>query len=285
MGIETTDAGDQTYWLNDGTTLPAIGFGTYPLTGRDGVAAVVSALQAGYRLLDTAVNYGNEAEVGEALRQSGLPREDVAIATKVPGRFHAKDLALQSLRDSAERLGVEQLDVALIHWPNPSQDLYPQAWQALVQAQRDGLVRTIGVSNFTDQQLRRIIGDTGVTPAVNQIELHPYFPQAQMRAVNEELGIRTQAWSPLGKRQAPFDEPPVADAAAAHGVTPGQVILRWHVQLGSLPIPKSASPERQRQNLDVFGFELTDTELEAITGLGREDGRLFGADPDTHEEM
>jgi diketogulonate reductase-like aldo/keto reductase len=285
MGIETTDAGDLTYRLNDGTTLPAIGFGTYPLKGRDGVAAVVSALQAGYRLLDTAVNYGNETEVGEALRRSGLPREDVTVATKVPGRFHAKDLGLQSLRDSAERLGVERLDVALIHWPNPSQDLYPQAWRALVEAQRDGLVRTIGVSNFTQEHLRRIVDDTGVTPAVNQIELHPYFPQAQMRAVNEELGIRTQAWSPLGKRQAPFDEPAVAQAAASHGVTPGQVILRWHRQLGSLPLPKSATPERQRQNLDVFGFELTDDQMDAITSLGREDGRLFGGDPDTHEEM
>ena len=160
----------------------------------------------------------------------------MAIATKIPGRFHAKALALQSLRDSASRLQVDQLDVALIHWPNPSQDLYPQAWQALVEAQRDGLVRTIGVSNFTSQHLRRIIDETGVAPAVDQIELHPYFPQAEMRAVHEELGIRTQA-GPMGKRQAPFDEPAVADAAAAHDVTPGQVIVRWHVQLGSLPCP------------------------------------------------
>ena len=285
MGTDTTAAGDATYTLNDGTSVPAIGFGTYPLKGEDGIAAMVSALEAGYRLLDSAVNYGNEEEVGEALRRSALPRDEVAIATKIPGRFHAKDLALQSLRDSAQRFGVDQLDVALIHWPNPSQDLYPQAWQALVDAQRDGLVRTIGVSNFTQAHLRRIIDDSGVTPAVNQIELHPYFPQARMRAVNEELGIRTQAWSPMGKRQAPFDEAPVAEAAAAHGVTPGQVILRWHVQLGSLPLPKSATPERQRQNLDVFGFELTDAEMDAITGLGRDDGRLFGGDPDTHEEM
>jgi diketogulonate reductase-like aldo/keto reductase len=273
------------YQLNDGTTLPAVGFGTYPLRGEDGIAAMVNALRAGYRLLDSAVNYGNEQEVGEALRRAEAPREGVALATKIPGRFHAKALALQSLRDSAARLGVERVDVALIHWPNPSRDRYVQAWQALVEAQREGLVRTIGVSNFTEQHLRRIIDDTGVTPAVNQIELHPYFPQTRMRAVNERLGIRTQAWSPLGKRQAPFEEPAVADAAAAHGVTPGQVILRWHVQLGSLPLPKSATPERQRQNLDLFGFELTDAEMDAITSLGREDGRLFGGDPDTHEEM
>lgn len=274
-----------TYELNDGTSLPAIGFGTYPLKGADGIAAMVSAIEAGYRLLDSAVNYENETEVGEAVRRAGLPRDEVAIATKIPGRFHAKDLALQSLRDSADRLGVERVDVALIHWPNPSQDLYPQAWQALVEAQRDGLVRTIGVSNFTEQHLRRIIDETGVTPAVNQIELHPYFPQPQMRAVHEELGIRTQAWSPMGKRQAPFDEPAVAGAATAHDVTPGQAILRWHVQLGSLPLPKSATPERQRQNLDVFGFELTGPEMDAITALARPDGRLFGGDPDTHEEM
>lgn len=285
MGTDTPTAGDTTYSLNDGTSLPAIGFGTYPLKGADGIDAMVSALEAGYRLLDTAVNYGNEEEVGEALRRSGVPREDVAIATKIPGRFHAKSLALESLRDSADRLGVDRLDVALIHWPNPSQDLYPQAWEALVDARREGLVRTVGVSNFTAQHLRRIIDETGVTPAVNQIELHPYFPQQQMRTLHEELGIRTQAWSPMGKRQAPFDAPPVADAAAAHGVAPGQVILRWHVQLGSLPLPKSATPERQRQNLDVFGFELTQAEMAAITALGREDGRLFGGDPDTHEEM
>ena len=285
MGTDTTAAGDLTYTLNDGTSVPAIGFGTYPLKGDDGIVAMVSALEAGYRLLDSAVNYGNEKEVGEALRRSGLPREQVAVATKIPGRFHAKDLALQSLRDSASRMAVEQVDIALIHWPNPSQDLYPQAWRALVQAQRDGLVRTIGVSNFTEEHLHRIIDDSGVTPAVNQIELHPYFPQPQMRAVNESLGIRTQAWSPMGKRQAPFGEPPVADAAAAHDVTPGQVILRWHVQLGSLPLPKSATPERQRRNLDVFGFELSDAEMSAIAGLAREDGRLFGGDPDTHEEM
>ena len=285
MGTDTPTAGDTTYSLNDGTSLPAIGFGTYPLKGADGIDAMVSALEAGYRLLDTAVNYGNEEEVGEALRRSGVPREDVAIATKIPGRFHAKSLALESLRDSADRLGVDRLDVALIHWPNPSQDLYPQAWEALVDARREGLVRTVGVSNFTAQHLRRLFDETGVTPAVNQIELHPYFPQQQMRTLHEELGIRTQAWSPMGKRQAPFDAPPVADAAAAHGVAPGQVILRWHVQLGSLPLPKSATPERQRQNLDVFGFELTQAEMAAITALGREDGRLFGGDPDTHEEM
>ena len=271
--------------LNDGTTLPAVGFGTWPLRGEEGVAAIVSALEAGYRLLDSAVNYRNEEEVGEALRRSGLPRQQVRIQTKVPGRFHEEELALRSLRDSADRLGVEQVDVALIHWPNPSRDLYPQAWRALVRAQSEGLVRTIGVSNFTEQHLLRLVDDTGVTPAVNQVEMHPYFPQADQRGVHDRLGILTQAWSPLGKDPVPFGEAPVADAAARYGVTPGQVVLRWHLQLGSLPLPKSADPGRQRENLALDGFALTDDEVAAISGLARADGRRFGGDPDTHEEM
>lgn len=271
--------------LNDGTTLPAVGFGTWPLRGEEGVEAIASALAAGYRLLDSAVNYRNEEEVGEALRRSGVPREQVRIQTKVPGRFHAEDLALQSLRDSAGRLGVEQIDVALIHWPNPGRDLYPEAWRALVRAQSEGLVRTIGVSNFTGEHLRRVVEETGVTPAVNQVEMHPYFPQADQRRVHERLGILTQAWSPLGKDPVPFEEPPVAEAAARYGVTPGQVVLRWHLQLGSLPLPKSADPGRQRENLALDGFALTDDEVAAISGLARADGRRFGGDPDTHEEM
>ena len=280
----THPAGDP-HTLRDGTTVPAIGFGTYPLAGEEGTAAMVSALEVGYRYLDSAVNYGNEAEVGEALRRCGLPREQVQVATKIPGRFHAEDQARRSLEDSARALGLEQLDVALIHWPNPSQDLYPQAWRALVRAQQDGLVRTIGVSNFTPTHLRRVVDDTGVVPALNQVELHPRFPQEELRRVHAELGILTQAWSPLGKTLAPFDEEAVTAPAQRYGVSPGQVVLRWHLQLGTMPIPKSASPQRQRDNLDVLGFALTDDEVSAISALAREDGRRFGGDPDTHEEM
>lgn len=271
--------------LADGTLLPDIGFGTYPLRGEEGVAAISSALEVGYRYLDTAVNYENEREVGEALRHSGLPRDEVRIATKIPGRFHAEDLALRSLADSAERLGVEQIDLGLIHWPNPDRGLYVEAWRALVRAQSDGLVRSIGVSNFTAAHLRRIIDETGVVPAVNQIELHPRFPQDEMRAVHAELGILTQAWSPLGKREAPFEESVVAEAAARHAVAPAQVLLRWHLQLGVMPLPKSATPERQRANLDVDGFELDQDEMQGIASLAREDGRLFDGDPDRHEEL
>jgi 2,5-diketo-D-gluconate reductase A len=274
-----------TYTLNDGSTLPAVGLGTYPLKGEECVAAVMSALEAGYRLLDTAVNYENEAEVGEGLRRSGLPRDEVQVTSKLPGRHRAYDDAIASVHGSLERLGLDHLDLHLIHWPNPGVGRYGEAWQALVDLREQGLVRSIGVSNFTEQQLERIIADSGVTPVVNQIELHPRFPQQEMRQAHERLGIRTEAWSPMGKRRAPLDEPAVTQAAERLGVTPGQVILRWHVQLGSLPIPKSSSPERQRQNLDVFGFELTDDEVAAISGLAEPGGRLFGGDPEIHEEM
>jgi 2,5-diketo-D-gluconate reductase A len=274
-----------TYTLNDGTEIPAIGFGTYPLDGDEAVTAVSDALEAGYRLLDTAVNYGNEEAVGEGLRRSGVPREEVLVTSKLPGRHHGYDDAIASVRESVRRLGLEYLDLHLIHWPNPGVGKYGEAWRALVDLKKDGLIRSVGVSNFTDAHLRRIIDDTGVTPAVNQLELHPRFPQEQMRRVHEELGIQTEAWSPLGKRNAPYDEPAVAQPAERLGVTPGQVVLRWHVQIGSLPIPKSGNPDRQRQNLDVFGFELTDDEVAAITALGDPDGRLFDGDPDTHEEM
>ena len=271
--------------LNDGNALPAIGLGTVGLHGEDGIAAMISALQAGYRLLDTAVNYENEAEVGETVRRSGLPREDVIVATKIPGRHHEHDHAIGSVEESLRRLGFDYLDLVHIHWPNPRVGKYPEAWRALVTLKERGLVRSIGVSNFTKEHLTTIIDDTGVTPAINQIEMHPYLPQREMRKVHDDLGIVTEGWSPLGKRSAPFDAEPVVAASRAHDVTPAQVILRWHLQLGSLPTPKSATPERQVENLNIFDFTLTDDELNAITALARPEGRLFGGDPDTHEEM
>lgn len=279
------DLCDRTHTLPDGTPLPRVGFGTYPLSGEEGTAAIVAALEAGYRLLDTAVNYGNEREVGEALRRSGVPREEVVVTTKVPGRHHAYDDTVASVRGSLERLGLEQLDLVLIHWPNPSRGLFPQAWRALVACREQGLVRNIGVSNFTEKHLALVVEDSGVVPAVNQVELHPRFPQEPMRAIHDRMGVITEAWSPLGKRRAPVDERSVTAAAQRLGVTPGQVILGWHLHLGVLPIPKSADPERQRRNLDLDGVVLTPEEVAAISGLAEPDGRLFGGDPDTHEEM
>lgn len=275
--------------LNDGHAIPAIGFGTYPLQGADGYRAVRSALDAGYRLIDTAFNYENEGMVGKAirdfLRESGVDRGELTVQTKIPGRHHQFEKAVNSGYESAARLGLDQIDVLLIHWPNPITGLYLEAWRALVELQKTGVARSVGVSNFTAPLLAEIIADTGVTPVLNQIELHPLFTQDAMRAEHARLGIVTQSWSPLGKRNAPYASPAVADAAAAHGVSPAQVVLRWQVQLGNLPVPKSATPERQAANLDVFGFALTHDEVKAISALDTPDGRLFGGDPETHEEM
>ncbi|MFZ4895951.1 aldo/keto reductase [Plantibacter sp. Mn2098] len=277
--------------LSDGSSLPAVGFGTYPLRGREGTDAVLSAIDAGYRLIDTAVNYRNEDAVGAAVREATagrerqISRDELVIATKLPGRDHGFEETITSFHGSLQALGLDTLDLYLIHWPNPSVDKFVESWKAMIQLQKEGLVRTIGVSNFTEAFLDRLAQETGVLPAVNQVELHPYFPQEELLEYHTANGIQTEAWSPLGKRNAPFEEGPVAVAAAAHDVTPAQVILRWHHQRGVLPIPKSGDPVRQRTNIDLFGFALTDDEVEAITGLGHAGGRLFDGDPNTHEEM
>ena len=268
--------------LGDGVSVPVLGFGTYPLRGDDGVRAMVSALETGYRLIDTAVNYRNEREVAEAVRASSLDRGDVFIQTKVPGRDHLS--AKHSIETSLHVMDLEYLDSVLIHWPNPSQGGYVRAWEGLVEAKEAGLVRSIGVSNFTPEFLDEIIAATGVTPASNQIEMHPAFPQVEQRAADAARGIATPAWSPIGRGEV-LDAAPVVAAAEAHGVTPAQAVLRWHLHLGSLPLPKSGDPERQRHNLEVLGFDLSEAEVDAITALGRPDGRLFGADPVSHEEM
>jgi 2,5-diketo-D-gluconate reductase A len=268
-----------------GLDLPAVGFGTYPLRGQRAVESVAGALRAGYRLIDTAVNYENEDAVGRGVAESGVDRSDVIVTTKLPGRDHGYDATLRSFEGSSRRLGSEVIDLYLIHWPNPSVGRFVDAWRAMVQLQRDGRTRAIGTSNFTAEHIDRVADATGVLPAVNQIEMHPYFPQLELRTFHREHDIVTEAWSPLGKGSALLDEPVVRSAASRSGVTPAQVVLRWHVQLGSVPIPKSADPERRRENLDLFGFELTDQEVDEITALGRADGRLFGGDPAVHEEM
>lgn len=273
------------YRLNDGNDLPAIGFGTYPLKGDDGVAAIGSAIDAGYRLIDTAVNYANEDAVGRAVAASAVPREEILVATKVPGRHHGFDETMASFEQSRARLGLDYIDLYLIHWPNPSVGRYVESFKAMIELKERGLARTIGVSNFTIEFLTRLKDETGVFPAVNQIELHPYFPQAELREFHAANGIRTESWSPLGKASDVKSSAAVTAAAAAHGVTGAQAILRWQVQLGSIPLPKSGDPVRQRENLDVFGFELAEAEMAAITALGRADGRLFGGDPLTHEEQ
>lgn len=271
-----------TVTLNDGTPFPALGLGTYNLRGPEGVDAIAAAIDSGYRILDSAVNYQNEAEVGEAARRSGI-RDELIVTTKVPGRDHGFDETIRSAQGSLQRLGLDRIDLYLIHWPNPRIDKYVTTFRAMTALRDEGKVGSVGVSNFTEAMLTRLIDETGVTPAVNQVELHPYFPQTALRAFHAEHGIRTESWSPLARRSELLTEPVVADLAAAHGVTPTQIVLRWHTQLGSTPIPKSADPERQIENADVFGFELGAEEVAAISGLER--GRLWDGDPDTHEEM
>ena len=272
-----------TVTLNDGIPFPELGLGTYGLRGDEGVAAIVAAIESGYRLLDTAVNYENEREVGEAVRRSGVDRGELFVATKIPGRHHGFDEAIESTNGSLAVTGLDYLDLSLIHWPNPSVDKYLDTWRAMIALRERGLVRSIGVSNFTEQMLSRLIDETGVTPAVNQVELHPYFPQGALRAFHAAHGIRTESWSPLARRSELLQERVLHELAEIHAVTPTQVVLRWHVQLGSTPIPKSADADRQRENADVFGFALTDDQVAAISALER--GRLWDGDPNTHEEQ
>lgn len=269
--------------LNDGRELPALGLGTYGLRGEAGVASIVSGLDAGYRLLDTALNYENESEVGEAVRASDVPREQILVTTKLPGRHHGFEETLASFEESRSNLGLDYVDLYLIHWPLPKVDKFVDSWRAMIRLRDEGRVRSIGVSNFTPDHLTRLIKETDVAPAVNQVELHPHFPQASLRDFHERNGIVTESWSPLGKRHGITSGPLVAGIADAHGVTPTQVVLRWHLQLGAVPIPKSGDANRQAENLDLFGFELGEPEIAAISSL--ESGRLWGGDPDTHEEF
>jgi diketogulonate reductase-like aldo/keto reductase len=271
--------------LNDGTTLPAIGLGTYALRGIPGAAAMADALRAGYRLLDSAVNYENEGAVGNAVRMSGVPREEIRVTSKLPGRHHKKPNVTWAIEESLLRSGLDYLDLYLIHWPNPSQQLFVEAWEGMIDARERGLVRSIGVSNFLPEHLDELIAKTGVTPSVNQVELHPYFNQPEQRAADKARGILTQAWTPIGKGTALLSEAPVVAAAQKHGRTPAQVVLRWHFQNGVLPIPKSANAARQVENLDISGFALDDADMAAINALTRTNGRLFDGDPRTHEEF
>ena len=271
--------------LNDGTTLPAIGLGTYALRGIPGAEAMADALQQGYRLLDSAVNYENEGATGKAVRMSGVPREEIRIASKLPGRHHKKPNVTWAIEESLLRSGLDYLDLYLIHWPNPSQQLFVEAWEGMIEARERGLVRSIGVSNFLPEHLDQLIAKTGVAPSVNQIELHPYFNQAEQRAADKARGILTEAWTPIGKGTALLSEAPIVAAAQKHGRTPAQVVLRWHYQLGVLPIPKSANAGRRAENLEITGFELDDADMASIATLDKANGRLFDGDPRTHEEF
>jgi diketogulonate reductase-like aldo/keto reductase len=274
--------GIPTHTLNDGTTIPGIGLGTWPMDDAEAERAVLTALDAGYRLIDTAANYRNETGVGRAVARTDVPREEIFVTTKLPGRHHGYDETLASFEESRSRLGLDYVDLYLIHWPLPRVDKYADSWRAMIKLREEGLVRSIGVSNFTAEHLGRLEKETGVLPSVNQIELHPLLPQQELRALHADKGIVTESWSPLGRGSDLLDDPAVREVARAHGVTPGQAVLRWHVQLGALPIPKSSDPERQRQNLDVFGFTLDAAQMSAVADRAH---RRLGGDPRTHEEF
>jgi diketogulonate reductase-like aldo/keto reductase len=268
--------------LNDGTTIPALGLGTYPMNDAEAEKAVSGALELGYRLIDTAANYRNEIGTGRGIAHSDVPREEVVVTTKLPGRHHGYEQTLASFEESRRRLGLEYVDLYLIHWPLPRVDKYVESWKAMVKLREDGLVRSIGVSNFTTEHIERLGRETGVLPAVNQIEMHPFFPQDELREAHAAKGVLTESWSPLGRGSSLLDDPGIAALAEAYGVTPGQVVLRWHTQLDTVPIPKSADPRRQRDNLDIFGFELTPAELAAVSDRAH---RRIGGDPERHEEF
>ena len=272
------------FTAHNGFALPAIGLGTYALNGDAGAEAVAGAIGAGYRLIDSAFNYENEGSVGRGVAASDVNRDEIIVTTKLPGRHHPSEKARTSIEESRSRLGLDITDLHLIHWPNPSQDEYVQAWAALVDAQARGVVRQIGVSNFLPEHLERIEKETGMRPVVNQIEVHPFFPQEEQIAYHREQGILTEAWSPLGRARALLEEQVIIEVAAAHEITPAQTVLAWHVARGTVSIPKASSLEHQLSNLAAAEVVLDDAEVAAITALGRADGRLFGADPRTHEE-
>lgn len=271
--------------LNDGTTLPAVGFGTYTLNGTQGVDDMVKAIHNGYRLLDSAFNYENEGAVGRAVAQCGVAREELRVVSKLPGRHHAYDEAIATVEESLYRAGLDYFDLYLIHWPNPIQNHYVEAWRAMIEVQKRGLVRSIGVCNFLPEHLQRLIDETGVTPSINQIELHPYFPQAEQRAWDTAHGIVTESWSPLGRASAVLQDPMLKVIADRHGKSIPQIILRWHTQLGAIPIPKASSDARQIENLSLFDFTLTDDDMAKIATLARPDGRIADQDPARYEEF
>lgn len=267
-----------TLTFNDGRAMPQLGLGVWQVADDIAAGVVAEALRLGYRSVDTATIYRNEAGVGEGVRRSGLPVSEVFVTTKLWNDDQGYDAALRAFDASLGRLGLDAVDLYLIHWPAPSRGLYLDSWKALVRLREEGRARSIGVSNFAVPHLERIIGETGVAPALNQIELHPSFQQAALRAWHAEHGVLTESWSPLGRGRV-LEHPAVVAAARRHARSPAQIVLRWHVQLGLVVIPKSVTPSRIAENLDVFGFALDADEMAALAALDDPAGRV-GPDPE-----
>jgi 2,5-diketo-D-gluconate reductase A len=268
--------------LNNGVAIPQLGFGVFQVQPDETEAVVSQALETGYRHLDTAAAYRNEEAVGRAIAASGIPRDELFVTTKLWNADQGRHSALGALDASLERLSLDHVDLYLIHWPVPSRDLYVESWQALERAAADGRARAIGVSNFQIPHLERLAQETGTVPAVNQIELHPRLQQEELRRHHDEHGIVTEAYSPLAQGGL-LDDPVITEIAGAHDRTPAQIVLRWHLQIGNVVIPKSVTPERIRTNFDVFSFELTENDMQRIAALDR--GERTGGDPETFALM
>ncbi|MBZ9868952.1 aldo/keto reductase [Mesorhizobium sp. CA15] len=265
--------------LNDGATIPQIGLGVWQVDPEITAKVVRWGIEAGYRLIDTAEGYRNEEGVGEAIRAAGVPRAELFITSKLRNGAHQRDAALRAFDDTMQKLGIDQIDLFLIHWPVPSQNKYVEAWKTLVELRKAGRIKSVGVSNFNQDHLERIIGETGVTPVVNQIELHPRFQQRDKRDFHARHNIRIESWSPLGSGRLLAD-PTLEKIAKKHDKSVAQVIIRWHLQEGLVVIPKSIHRERIAGNFDIFGFELDGDDMQTVRGLDSADGRT-GPDPAT----
>jgi 2,5-diketo-D-gluconate reductase A len=264
--------------LNSGTDIPLIGLGTWPLDDAQVAPVIVTAVEAGYRHIDTAAKYGNERGVGQGIRDSGVPREQLFVTTKLDGEYQGSDRAIAGLDGSLERLGLDYVDLLLIHWPLPARGEYISTWKTFEKLFEAGKARAIGLSNFKPAHIENLVAEASVLPAVNQVELNPYVPRLAERKADDEHGIVTEAWGPLGQGNDLLQLPAIAAIAERTGKTPGQVVLRWHVQQGIVAIPKSANPQRIAQNIDVFDFELTEADLDAIAALDK--GPAAGVDSD-----
>ena len=264
--------------LNNGVEIPQFGFGVFQVPADETAETVQAAFDAGYRHIDTAQMYGNEEGVGRALAQSGLPRDEVFVTTKLNNDGHGYDSALRKLDESLEKLGTDHVDLYLIHWPRPQEDRYVETWKGFEKALADGKTRSIGVSNFTVTNLERLAKETGTVPAVNQIELHPRLVQRELRNYHAEQGIATEAWSPIAQGGELLTDGVLKELAEKYGKTPAQVVLRWHIQLGNIVFPKSMKPERMQENVDVFDFDLSNDDMDAVAALDRHE--RTGPDPD-----
>lgn len=269
--------------LHHGAQIPAIGLGTYSLVGDAGVAAIRNALDLGYRMLDTAENYRNEEEVGRAVRESGIDRESIFVTTKFNREWHSINGVRQTHENSLRRLGLDYVDLLLVHWPNPDQDQYVDALRGLGALWEEGKIRAFGTSNFKAKHLQRVLDETGLTPDVNQIQLSPYTIRSETRAYDDSHGIITESWSPIGGSGDELrSDAVITEIAQTHGRSPAQVVLRWHTQLGLIPIPKSADPQRQADNLAIFDFELTADQLAQIAGLDQGEQHAVDSDQQGH---